>query len=137
LTRAIRHAEARDRVGRNVATLVDTPKGQTGRPSKSLTFEQASALVAVTEDTRMHAYISLCLATGSVPRKPGNSAGTMLVSAIPPPTHLYRRVRRCGGLSGPTETPRPRSPAVRWDSPRWRSTPSKPTKSGSKRSDEP
>ncbi len=41
LTRAIRHAEARDLVGRNVATLVDTPKGQAGRPSKSLTLEQA------------------------------------------------------------------------------------------------
>jgi hypothetical protein len=27
LTRAIRHAEARDLVGRNVAVLVDTPKG--------------------------------------------------------------------------------------------------------------
>ena len=64
LTRAIRHAEARDLVGRNVATLVDTPKGQAGRPSKSLTFEQALALLAVTEGTRMHAYISLCLATG-------------------------------------------------------------------------
>ena len=64
LTRAIRHAEARDLVGRNVATLVDTPKGQSGRPSKSLTLEQASALLAVTEGTRMHAYISLCLATG-------------------------------------------------------------------------
>ena len=64
LTRAIRHAEARDLVGRNVATLVDTPKGQAGRPSKSLTLEQASALLAVTEGTRMHAYISLCLATG-------------------------------------------------------------------------
>jgi integrase len=64
LTRVIRHAEARDLVGRNVATLVDTPKGQAGRPSKSLTLEQASALLAVTEGTRMHAYISLCLATG-------------------------------------------------------------------------
>ena len=64
LTRTIRHAEARDLVGRNVATLVDTPKGQAGRPSKSLTLEQASALLAVTEGTRMHAYISLCLATG-------------------------------------------------------------------------
>jgi integrase len=30
----------------------------------SLTFDQASALLAVTEGTRMHAYISLCLATG-------------------------------------------------------------------------
>ena len=64
LTRVIRHAKARDLVGRNVATLVDTPKGQAGRPSKSLTLEQASALLAVTEGTRMHAYISLCLATG-------------------------------------------------------------------------
>lgn len=64
LTRTIRHAEARDLVGRNVATLVDTPKGQTGRPSKSLTLEQASALLDVTQGTRMHAYISLCLATG-------------------------------------------------------------------------
>jgi integrase len=64
LTRVIRHAEARDLVGRNVATLVDTPKGQAGRPSKSLTLEQASALLAITEGTRMHAYISMCLATG-------------------------------------------------------------------------
>jgi integrase len=64
LTRTIRHAEARDLVGRNVATLADTPKGQAGRPSKSLTLEQASALLAAAEDTRMHAYIALCLATG-------------------------------------------------------------------------
>ena len=64
LTRAIRHAEARDLVGRNVAVLVDTPQGQAGRPSKSLTLEQASALLATAGGTRMHAYISLCLATG-------------------------------------------------------------------------
>jgi hypothetical protein len=38
LTRAIRHAEANDKVRRNVATLVDTPVGQEGRSSKSLTF---------------------------------------------------------------------------------------------------
>jgi integrase len=64
LTRAIRHAEGRDLVGRNVAALVDTPKGQAGRPSKSLTLVQASALLAAAEGTRMHAYIALCLATG-------------------------------------------------------------------------
>ena len=64
LTRAIRHAEARDLVGRNVATLVGTPKGQAGRPSKSLNLEQAFALLAAAEGTRMHAYIALCLATG-------------------------------------------------------------------------
>jgi integrase len=64
LTRVIRHAEARDLVRRNVATLVDTPKGQAGRPSKSLTLEQASALLAAATDARMHAYIALCLSTG-------------------------------------------------------------------------
>ncbi len=64
LTRVIRHAEARDLVRRNVAMLVDTPKGQAGRPSKSLSLEQATALLAAVEGTRMHAYIALCLATG-------------------------------------------------------------------------
>jgi len=64
LRRAIRHAEARDLVARNVATLVDTPKGQAGRPSKSLSLEQASALLAAADGTRMHAYIALCLGTG-------------------------------------------------------------------------
>jgi integrase len=46
LKRAIRHAEANDLVNRNVATLVDTPKGQQGRPSNSLTLDQAVALIA-------------------------------------------------------------------------------------------
>src|ERR1700756_2322872 len=64
LTRTITHAEARDLVGRNVASLVDTPKGQEGRLSKSLTLTQTSALLAATKGTRMHAYISLCVATG-------------------------------------------------------------------------
>jgi len=64
LTRAVRHAEARDLVGRNVAMLVSTPKGQAGRPSQSLTLDQASALLAAAKGTRMHAYIALCLATG-------------------------------------------------------------------------
>lgn len=34
LARAIRFAEAHDLVGRNVATLVDPPKGTVGRPSR-------------------------------------------------------------------------------------------------------
>ena len=49
LKRAIRHAEVNDLVSRNVATLVDTPKGQEGRPSKSLTLEQAVAVIAAAE----------------------------------------------------------------------------------------
>ena len=49
LKRAIRHAEASDLVARNVAALVDTPKGQQGRPSKSLTLEQAVAVITAAE----------------------------------------------------------------------------------------
>ena len=45
LKRAIRHAEANDLVTRNVAALADTPKGQDGRPSKSLTLDQAAAVI--------------------------------------------------------------------------------------------
>jgi hypothetical protein len=45
LKRAIRHAEANDLVSRNVAILADTPKGQDGRPSKSLTLDQAVAVI--------------------------------------------------------------------------------------------
>jgi hypothetical protein len=45
LTRLIRYAEARDLVRRNVSALVDTPKGQPGRRSRSLTLDQAVALL--------------------------------------------------------------------------------------------
>lgn len=50
LRRAIRRAQARDKVMRNVATLVDTPEGKKdGRPSKAMTFDQA---VSVMEHAR-------------------------------------------------------------------------------------
>src|SRR5689334_13882941 len=64
LTRALRHAEGRDLVRRNVSALVDTPHGREGRPSQALTVEQAAALLEVAEDSRLHAYIVLCLLTG-------------------------------------------------------------------------
>src|SRR5580698_4946782 len=81
LKRAIRYAEADDLVSRNVATLVDTPKGQGGRPSKSLTFDQALAVIAAArtlpvmelhpglKDVRrpaelMYAYVMLSLLCG-------------------------------------------------------------------------
>ncbi len=81
LKRAIRHAEASDLVSRNVAALADTPKGQQGRPSKSLTLDQAAAVITAArtlpvmelrpglKDVRrpaalMHAYIVLSLLCG-------------------------------------------------------------------------
>jgi integrase len=64
LTRAIRHAEGQDLVRRNVSALVDTPRGLEGRPSQSLTLDQASALLEAAEASRLHAFIVLCLLTG-------------------------------------------------------------------------
>lgn len=64
LERAIRHAEASDLVRRNVASLVRSPQGQHGRPSRSLTVEQAAALLAAAGRYRTGAYITLSLTTG-------------------------------------------------------------------------
>ena len=64
LTRAVRHAEGQDLVRRNVSALVDTPQGRTGRPSQSLTLDQAGALLEAAEQSRLHAFIVLCLLTG-------------------------------------------------------------------------
>jgi integrase len=62
LVRAIRQAERDDLVGRNVASLVKPPKGQLGgRPSKSLTLEQAVSLMAAAQGTRLEAYVVLSL----------------------------------------------------------------------------
>jgi integrase len=83
LVRAIRHAEAADIVGRNVAALVQPPTGRPGRPSKALTVDQARALVqAAAGDLvregegrkkatpyRLHAYVVLLLTTGIRPEE--------------------------------------------------------------------
>jgi site-specific recombinase XerD len=47
-----------------VATLVDNPKGQVGRPSRSFTLEQSLALLEAARESRLNAYVVLSLATG-------------------------------------------------------------------------
>ena len=64
LERAIRHAEVHDLVGRNVAAVVKPPSGRAGRPSKSLTLEQAQALLKAARNSRLHAYVVLSVMTG-------------------------------------------------------------------------
>lgn len=65
LRRAIRHAQARDKVMRNVADLVDTPKGKkAGRPSKAMTLEQGLAVLEQAKHDPLHAYVVLSLMTG-------------------------------------------------------------------------
>jgi integrase len=65
LVRAIRHAEANDRIGRNVASLVRPPQGKTGRPSRAMTAVEAAALLVAAKDhPRLGAYVILSLTTG-------------------------------------------------------------------------
>jgi integrase len=64
LVRAIRHADANDRVRRNVAALVRPPKGQPGRPSRAMTLEQCAALLKAAEKFRLYAYVVVSLTTG-------------------------------------------------------------------------
>ena len=53
LVRAFRYAEAHNLVGRNVATLVDNPTGQIGRPSRSFTLAQSLALLEAARESRL------------------------------------------------------------------------------------
>jgi integrase len=64
LKRSIRQAMARDMVARNVAELVTTPRGRTGRQSKALTLDQAIAVLAEARTHWLYAYVALSLLTG-------------------------------------------------------------------------
>lgn len=65
LNRSVNRAMARDKVKRNVVALCGIPKGQIGRPSKSLTPDAAKEVLDAAEDTRLHAYVVLSLLTGA------------------------------------------------------------------------
>jgi integrase len=64
LRRSIRQAQGRDKVLRNVAELVTTPKGKEGRPSKALSLAQAQAVMEAARSTPIHAYVVLTIMTG-------------------------------------------------------------------------
>jgi integrase len=129
LKRAIRHAEANDLAGRNVAALVDTPKGRPGRPSRSLTLQQAIAVITTAatlpvmelhpglKDARrppslMHAYIVLSLGVG-IRTEEARALGWQHVDLdgdpgasppVPPHVAVWRSVR----AHGETKTERSR-----------------------------
>jgi integrase len=65
LNRAVIRAMARDKVKRNVVALCGVPKGQEGRPSKSLTLERARAVLKAAENNALYAYVVISLLTGA------------------------------------------------------------------------
>jgi hypothetical protein len=65
LHRAVRHAMARDEIQRDVVALCEVPTGRLGRPWKSLTFDQAAALLTAAEWFPLHATFDARSATWS------------------------------------------------------------------------
>jgi integrase len=112
LNRAVRRAMARDKVKRNVVELSDIPAGQLGRPSKSLTLQQASSVLDAADREPLGPYVMTSLLTGARPEELRPLAWTHVdlegdMSADPPvPPHLavWRSVR----AGGDTKTPKSR-----------------------------
>ncbi len=103
LVRAINHAQAADLVGRNVAALISPPQGRApGRQSKSLTVLQARHLVhaAETKDSRLYAYIVLCLTTG-IRTEEARALQWTEVDLVRGSIAVYRSVRARGVVKTP------------------------------------
>ena len=98
LRQSIRRAQARDLVKRNVALLCDLPKGQPGRPSKSLTREQAERLLrAAGENPTMNAYVVVSLLTGARTEELRALTWSRVnLDGNPPTIDLWRSVRAHG-----------------------------------------
>ncbi|MEW1752793.1 site-specific integrase [Streptomyces angustmyceticus] len=100
LRRAITHAQRRDLVLRNVAELVEAPEGQGGRPSKSLTLEQAKAVLTARPGTWIHAYVALSMLVGirteEVRPLTWNHVHLLPSSDKVPHVEVWRSVRRRG-----------------------------------------
>ncbi len=103
IERAIRHAQAGDLVGRNVASLVTAPEGKDGRPSRSLTLNQAVAVLEAAGDSPLHAYVVLSLLAG-LRTEELRSLLWMDVDLDVGTLAVYRSVR----ASGDTKTPKSR-----------------------------
>jgi integrase len=102
LARAIRHAEASDKVRRNVAALVDSPSGRQGRPSRSLTFDQAVALITAAQEYALYAYVVLSLLVGLRTEEARalrwDHVYLGAASALPPHIDVWRSVRAHGDV---------------------------------------
>jgi integrase len=123
LRRSIRYAEANGKIGRNVAALIDTPKGQAGRRRRAFTLAQAAALISASrtlpamplhaglKDPRrpaslMHAYVVVSLMAGVRPEEARAICWAKDVSLdVDPPSVAVLRADRAGG---DTKTPRSR-----------------------------
>ncbi|MGA5067602.1 site-specific integrase [Streptomyces exfoliatus] len=64
LRRSIALAQRDGKVARNVVEFVELPQGKEGRPSKSLSLEEAHAVLHTRQGSWIHAYVVLALLVG-------------------------------------------------------------------------
>ena len=91
------------------------PTGQTGRPSKAITFEQAHALVEHAKGSTMGAYVLVSLLTGA--RTEELRALTWSHVDLPvvlTPSHRFRPTCAYGARYELAATPRHVRPAAPW-----------------------
>ena len=123
LRRTIRYAEAKGKVGRNVAALIDTPNGTAGRRRRAFSLPQAAALILASRElpvlelhaglkdprrpaSLMHAYITVSLMVGVRPEEARAIGWEEDVDLDgDPPSVAVLRADRAGG---DTKTPRSR-----------------------------
>lgn len=65
LNRSVKKAQARDKVKRNVVMLAEIPEGRPGRSSKSLTLDQAEAVLKAAPGYALEAYVVLSILIGA------------------------------------------------------------------------
>lgn len=108
LVRAVNRAMARDKVKRNVVLLCCVPTGRPGRPSKSLTMEQARDVLTRTSGDWMHNYIVVSLLTGAQTEElralKWQHVHLDVVPKASPPVPAYVEVWRSVRSGGDTKT---------------------------------
>lgn len=113
LSRAIDRSMARDHIRRNVAKLIrEVPPGRPGRPSKSLTMEQAQATLTHMRGSDFYPYFVVGLTTGARTEemRPLTWKHTFLEpdDSTDPPTPPHIKVWRSVRIGNDTKTRRSR-----------------------------
>jgi integrase len=97
LVLVVKRAMRRGLVDRNVVELCDVPRGRAGRRSKSLTLDQAQAVLTKTEKDPLHCYIVVSLLTGARTEELRALRWDHVhLDVEPPHVEVWRSVRRTG-----------------------------------------
>jgi integrase len=95
LIQAIRNAMVNDLVARNVADLAAVPTGKPGRPSRSLSLEQALAVLDAAKGERLWPYVAVSM-LGGIRTEEARALRWSEVDLAGGTVAVYRSTRRIG-----------------------------------------